>query len=293
MRNILLFLLLLSMFFSCSKAKYPGYKETDNGLYYKIIDKKNNDKKVSEGDFLNIKVKYKTFKDSIFFDSEMEVIPVWIPIVKTSYKGDIMEGLSMLSLGDSASFIVNADNFFRLTIGTQNVPNFFKDDSMMYVDLRVMEIKTHDEFVLEQEILRKETENQLNELKEKEKIDLKNYLEINNITQKPTKSGLIFIQSKRGNGKFLQIGQNVKVHYQGYFIDGQIFDSSIDKMPLEVTVGSPDLIEGFNEALLLMSPGAKAKAIMPSKIAFGMSDFNSPIPPFATVIFDISVLENN
>lgn len=126
MRNILLFSLLLFMFFSCSKAKYPDYKETDNGLYYKIIDKKNNDKKVSEGDFLNIKVKYKTFKDSIFFDSEMEVIPVWIPIVKTSYKGDIMEGLSMLSLGDSASFIVNADNFFRLTIGTQNVPSFLK-----------------------------------------------------------------------------------------------------------------------------------------------------------------------
>lgn len=289
MKKSLLFFLVVVTAFSCSKSPYPGYDLSDNGLNYKIVDDQEGTP-VASGDFMKVRVQYKTMSDSVFFDSEQEIVPVWIPLNKPSFRGDIMEGLAMLSVGDSASFIVRADTFFVMTIGARNIPRFLEKDSMMYVNLRVLEVKTQSQFAEEQQILGQEIDNQYAQLKEKEELDFANYLKVNNITQKPTESGLIFIPIKNGTGPKLVAGQTVKCHYTGSLIDGQIFDSSIGKDPLEVTVGSPDLIDGFNEALMLMSVGSQARAIMPSSIAFGKSEIDSPIPPYATVVFEITVV---
>lgn len=289
MKNPLLLLLVVLAAFSCSESDYPGYKKSDNGLNYKIADDQDG-QAVVVGDFMNVRIQYKTMNDSVFFDSEQEIVPVWIPINKAAFRGDIMEGLAMLSVGDSASFVVRADNFFHKTIGSPDFPSFLEKDSMMYVNLRVLEVKTQSEFAQERQILDQEVERQFTELKEKEALDLKYYLQINKITQKPTSSGLIFIPTKTASGPKLVAGQSIKCHYTGTLIDGQIFDSSIGKNPLEVVVGSPDLIDGFNEALTMMSVGGQAKAIMPSSIGFGRSEIDSPIPPFATVIFEITVV---
>ncbi|OFY09910.1 MAG: hypothetical protein A2W93_16095 [Bacteroidetes bacterium GWF2_43_63] len=289
MKNVLFLILVALSAISCSNSDYPGYDLSDNGLNYKIVDDQEGTP-VAVGDFINVRIQYKTMNDSVFFDSEQEIVPVWIPVNSVAFRGDIMEGLAMLSVGDSASFILRADTFFRMTIGAQQFPAFLENDSMMYVNLRVLEVKTQSEFAQERQILEEEVEMQFKELKEKEELDLKYYLKLNNITQTPTGSGLIFIPKKNGSGAKLVAGQTIKCHYTGTLIDGQIFDSSIGKNPLEVVVGSPDLIDGFNEALTMMSVGGQATAIMPSKIGFGRSEIDSPIPPYATVIFDITVV---
>lgn len=289
MKKVFLLILVALTAFSCSQSDYPGYDLSDNGLNYKIVDDQEGNP-VAVGDFVKVRIQYRTMNDSVFFDSEQEIVPVWIPVNKPAFHGDIMEGLAMLSVGDSASFVVRADTFFRMTIGAQSFPSFLEKDSMMYVNLRVLEVKTQNEFAQEKQILAQEVEKQFTELKEKEMLDLEYYLKINNITQKPTASGLILIPLKNGSGPKLVAGQNVKCHYTGTLIDGQIFDSSIGKNPLEVVVGSPDLIDGFNEALTMMSVGSQVKAIMPSSIGFGRSEIDSPIPPYATVIFDITVV---
>jgi len=289
MRNLFLCFLVALTAFSCSQSDYPGYDLSENGLNYRIVDDQDG-LQVAVGDFINVRIQYKTMSDSVFFDSDQEIVPVWIPVNKPSFRGDIMEGLAMLSVGDSASFVVRADTFFRMTIGALSFPSFLEKDSMMYVNLRVLEVKTQSEFAQEKQILAQEVEKQFAELKEKEMLDLKYYLKINNITQTPTESGLIFIPVKVGSGPRLITGQTVRCHYTGTLIDGQIFDSSVGKNPLEVVVGSPDLIDGFNEALTMMSVGSQATVIMPSKIGFGRSEIDSPIPPYATVIFDITVV---
>lgn len=284
---ILFFVLFLQ---ACQKNPYPGYDQTENGLYYKIVDGAEGNLP-AEGDYLKVEATYATLSDSIIFDSRSEGMPIWIPISKSAFHGDIMEGLAMLSVGDSASFVVRADTFFQLTIGADMVPILPNNDSMMYVNIRVLDVKTQNEFAMEQEILSRELEKEYEALREKESSDLKEYLRINNITAKPEPSGLILMVEQPGQGPMLKAGQKVRVHYTGMLIDGQIFDSSMGAEPLEVVVGSPKLIDGFNEALQLLNVGAKATAIMPSSIAYGRSDMRSPIPPFATVIFDLKIVE--
>lgn len=274
---------------SCSDSKYPGYDKSENGLYYKIVTDEEG-LVPNVGDYMKVDIQYITWSDSVFFDSKSEILPVWIPVEKPTYNGDIMEGLAMLSIGDSASFILRTDSFFLRTIGAARVPDFALKDSMMYVNVKVLDIKSQDEFAQERQLIDQDLEVQYEQLRVKEEAELAEYLRVNNITQKPSETGLIFIPVKNGGGPRLQIGQKVKCHYTGAFIDGQIFDSSIGMEPLEVVVGSPDLIDGFNEALLQMNVGSEAKAIIPSSIGFGKSEINSPIPPYATLIFEITVL---
>ncbi len=274
---------------SCNRCPYPGYEKSSNGLWYQIVEDKDG-KVPSEGDFIKVNARYVTMNDSVFFDTGKELAPMWIPVSSPAFHGDIMEGLLMLSTGDSASFIVRADTFFLLTVGATELPSFLKEDSMMYVHLRVTDIKSQNDFAMEKELIENELDLQYAELKAQETALLKEYLNKNKISEKPRESGLIFQMIRHGNGKQLQIGQKVKVHYTGMLIDGQVFDSSIGRDPLEVIVGSPDLIDGFNETLLLMSVGSEARAIMPSSIAYGKSEIDSPIPPFSTVIFEMTVL---
>ena len=274
---------------SCNSGPYPGYEYSDNGLYYKIVEDSDTEKP-SEGDFLKVNIQYVTMNDSVFFDSKDEVLPVWVPIIKPDFRGDIMEGIAMLSVGYSASFIVRIDTFFMMTIGAARVPDF-GSDSMMYVNMRVIDSKSREDFEMEREFLDQQTRVQLEELRVKELEDLDEYLKINNITQQPLESGLIFIPIQNGNGIPITEGKKVICHYTGTFVDGTVFDTSDGLEPLQVEIGSGDVIDGFDEALRLMSKGGKARVIIPSDIGFGQSDINSPIPPYATLIFDIEVIE--
>jgi FKBP-type peptidyl-prolyl cis-trans isomerase len=289
MKFFLLFFLAAILAVSCSNSKYPDYKESDNGLYFKLVTDEDG-VLPNVGDYMKVDIQYITWTDSVFFDSKSEILPVWIPVEKPTFRGDIMEGLAMLSVGDSASFILRTDSFFIRTIGAARIPDFAAKDSMMYVNVKVLDIKSQDEFAQERQLIDQDLEVQYEQLRVKEEVEMVDYLKVNNINQKPTESGLIFIPVKNVTGPRLQIGQKVKCHYTGSFIDGQIFDSSIGMEPLEVVVGSPDLIDGFNEALLLMNVGSEAKAIIPSSIGFGKSEINSPIPPYATLVFEITVL---
>lgn len=286
----LLFMLSVALFIvACSSSPYPGYEYSDNGLYYKIVEDSDTEMPKT-GDFLKVNIQYATMSDSVFFDSKDEVLPVWVVVDKPSFSGDIMEGISMLSVGDSASFIVRLDTFFLMTIGAARVPDF-GTDSMMYVNMKVVDSKSREEFEMEKDILDQQTQVQLEELRLKEMEDLKDYLKINNITQQPQESGLIFIPVQNGNGVPIKDGQTVICHYTGSFIDGQVFDSSEGMEPLQVKIGSGGVIEGFDEALKLMSKGGKAKSIIPSDIGFGKSDMNSAIPPYATLVFDIEIID--
>ena len=106
-----------------------------------------------------------------------------------------------------------------------------------------------------------------------------------------TESGLQYVILKNGEGETPYPGQTVKVHYAGFFVDGTQFDSSYDKCkPLEFMLGARRVIPGWEEAIQLLNVGSKAKFIIPAKLAYGARG-RGPIPPNATLIFDIELLE--
>lgn len=286
----LLLLVVTVSFSACKNKRFPGFDQTDNGLYYKIIDDKEG-VSPAEGDVMEVEMVYRTENDSILFDSRTEMYPVHLRVGKSFFHGDINEGIAMLSVGDSACFAVRADTFFLITVGAKALPELLKPESYVFVDIKVKGLKTKAEYEAERALLEEQVQGQLEELKIEEQTKLASYIVENKIKAQPSKSGLYYIEQRAGSGQLIKKGQKIKVHYTGRFIDGQEFDSSVGYEPIELTVGNGEVIDGWEEGLLLMKKGTKARLILPSSIAYGISDPKSPIPPYATLIFDMEIID--
>ena len=104
-------------------------------------------------------------------------------------------------------------------------------------------------------------------------------------------SGLKIITIKEGTGAQPQTGQTVNVHYSGFLTDGTPFDSSIERgQPLPFELGTPNIIQGWNEGIAQMKTGGKAKLVIPPSLGYRSEGFGSVIPPDATLIFDVELV---
>ena len=130
-------------------------------------------------------------------------------------------------------------------------------------------------------------QKELNDLIEKEKELIK---EISK-GFKETKSGLKYNILKNGNGENPSLGDLVKVHYKGQLLDQTVFDSSYKRnQPIEFKVGIGQVIPGWDEGIMLLKKGDKAKFIIPSHLAYGESGAGGIIPPNATLIFEVELV---
>ena len=98
-------------------------------------------------------------------------------------------------------------------------------------------------------------------------------------------SGLQYQVLREGNGKKPKATDSVKCHYEGFLIDGTVFDSSVQRGEPAV-FGLQQVIAGWTEGLQLMQEGAKYRFFIPYRLAYGQM-----IPPFATLIFDVELIE--
>jgi FKBP-type peptidyl-prolyl cis-trans isomerase FkpA len=104
-----------------------------------------------------------------------------------------------------------------------------------------------------------------------------------------TASGLIYIPQKEGSGSSPAASDKVKVNYKGTLVNGVEFDSSYKRgQPAEFALNG--VIKCWTEGLQMMKPGGTAKLICPADIAYGERG-NGPIPPNATLVFNIELLE--
>ena len=104
------------------------------------------------------------------------------------------------------------------------------------------------------------------------------------------KSGLQCEVLREGNGKKPKATDQVKCHYEGTLINGQVFDSSYKRNEPAVFPLN-QVIPGWTEGLQLMQEGAKYRFYIPYILAYGESGAGGSIPPFATLIFDVELLE--
>lgn len=107
-----------------------------------------------------------------------------------------------------------------------------------------------------------------------------------------TKSGLRYQILQKGTGAKAQKGQTVSVHYKGQLPDGTVFDSSYKrKQPLEFPVGVGQVIAGWDEGIQLLNVGDKARLVIPSDLGYGSRGAGGVIPPDATLIFDVELMD--
>ena len=102
-------------------------------------------------------------------------------------------------------------------------------------------------------------------------------------------SGLQYQVLKEGNGKKPSAKDSVKCHYEGFLIDGTVFDSSVQRGEPAV-FGLQQVIAGWTEGLQLMQEGAKYRFFIPYRLAYGEGGAGGSIPPYAALIFDVELI---
>lgn len=107
-----------------------------------------------------------------------------------------------------------------------------------------------------------------------------------------TESGLRYKIIQKGDGATPEKGQTVAVHYKGMFTDGGVFDDSYKRgAPIEFPIGQGNVIPGWDEGILLLKVGDKARFVIPSHLAYGEAGAGGAIPPNATLVFDVELMD--
>lgn len=107
-----------------------------------------------------------------------------------------------------------------------------------------------------------------------------------------TASGLQYWEIVVGTGDTAVPGKPVSVHYTGWLTSGEKFDSSLDRGKLFVfSLGEGQVIKGWDEGVVGMKAGGKRQLRIPPTLGYGNSGAGGVIPPKATLIFDVELLE--
>jgi FKBP-type peptidyl-prolyl cis-trans isomerase FkpA len=289
-KNNLLILLSASLiltFSSCSE-----YKTTDGGLKYKFFEQNDDAQKPVLGDVMTVDMSYKVEgTDSIIFNSKDLKEASKLMLVKPIYKGDISEGLALMGVGDSASFVVSADSFYFKNVGLDKLPEFITTGSNLVFYIKLKSIQLKADYEIEQKAKMEKITAMMEERKAKEPEEIKKFIKDSSIVVKPTATGLYYIEKKRGTGAKAATGKTVSVHYTGRLLDGTTFDSSVGSKPIEFALGSNQVIPGWEEGIALMKVGGKAKLLIPSSLAYGSRGAGTVIMPYTPLVFDVELLD--
>lgn len=279
MKNTKLFVLFIILTIVSIACSNKGLKTTDTGLQYKFYTENSNANKPNIGDIIAIKFYYANSNGEIIEESDL----FRTQLKEASHAGGCIEdALAMMHKGDSAMFLIKAEDYYTQTRKIR-VPQDIDPTEYLQFNIRMLDIISFDEFESERHAARISNERLEDKL-------LNDYLKRTNIKVEPTTSGLYYVEKKKGLGENPTPGKKVTVHYMGYFIDGKIFDSSYErKKPFTFTLGVGEVILGWDEGISKMKVGGKAQLVVPSILAYGDKQ-TGPIPPYATLVFDVELL---
>lgn len=286
-------LFIVSVFSSCTNSTFKGYTETDTGLFYKLQVIGDGKRKPTFGDFLQLRITYKTAKDSIFLDSHSinETGMVILPFNHSSFKGSFEEGLNRMNEGDSVSFVVDAYNLFQKFFRSE-LPVFLNNGDVVKMDVKLNRILNSKEYAEKVS----EYENIVDDLDIEEQRKMQTYLDTNQVHFSFFKNGMYYMPLNQGTGENAVKGDIVKINYKGSFLDGRQIESTYDRgQPMEFKLGEQgQVLKGIELAISLLNQGAKAKFIIPSQLAFGEKGSSTGIiPPYSTLVYEIELLNIN
>jgi peptidylprolyl isomerase len=232
--------------------------KTASGLEY-IVVSKGRGIKVDSG--MNVTVHYTGyFEDGSIFDSSVERDePISIPIGTGKVIKGWDEGITYLSVGDKA--------------------RLFIPYGLAYGEAARGPIPAKSNLIFDVEIIKAE------------KIVSALPYDVKGKDTIITASGLKYIKVQESTGKQAVKGNTVKVHYTGYFTNGKMFDSSVERgEAFEFELGAGKVIKGWDEGIALLKVGEKARLIVPYTLGYGVNDFYD-IPGKSTLIFDVELLD--
>lgn len=107
-----------------------------------------------------------------------------------------------------------------------------------------------------------------------------------------TPSGLRYQEVAKGEGAEASAGRTASVHYTGWLPNGEKFDSSRDRNePFSFALGAGQVIAGWDEGVAGMKVGGRRKLVIPASLGYGTAGAPPDIPPGATLVFDVELLD--
>jgi FKBP-type peptidyl-prolyl cis-trans isomerase len=285
------------LFTACNKN---NFKKTENGLLYRFETTVPDGEQPKVGDLLVGELTICLESDTLF--SNVGHPDRILEVAETPmFKGDFQEGLLMMHVGDKAIFKVPADSIAKFMQPNQ-MPQGYQSGKgqYFYYEVTLNDIVTKEERAQEQANFMQEMEQRKND----EPATIQKYLADNNITAKPTKSGLYVIVKKKGTGAKVATGKKVAIDYTGRLLDGTLFDSSREAdakaankymegreyKPIEYVVGAQSMIKGWEEGVMGQPAGSEITLIIPSELAYGPRGAGQDIMPYSPLTFDLTIV---
>jgi FKBP-type peptidyl-prolyl cis-trans isomerase len=289
-------------------SPWPGYEAEQNGSWFQSHKKGEGKETVELGGAIFIKIKFKDMKDSIFIDVNKESRSPSYPMRMDSseFKGDFLDIMSRLHVGDSVSFFVRMDSLkkyypdefvFDAAHDTMEYLGFTVAVDSIYTKAKVDELqaKAAAERQKQQDMMMKiqavmmpiqqKADSISKTLKKKDASLLKPYLAKHNITAKPDENGIYYQEMTPGTGVQLMPGMVVSLRYTGTYLDGTIFDANTlveGQDPMTFRLGLDPMIPGFTNSVLKMKDKGKSVFILPPKQGYNDS---------LTRVFEVEVVE--
>ncbi len=272
-----------SLLITASAFGQNGFKKLKSGLEYKFLRNNPTGKKATIGSNITIHI-ITSVRDSSIFDSKKlnkgKAVPT--PVTAPKHRGDLQEGFAMMRVGEKAVFKSVIDSVMRIK---QQWPPMAKSGDMMVFEVEMVTVKTQADIEAEAKLA-----------KIADEVAIKKYVKANKLGKvQKTESGLYYIITKKGTGPNAKPGQTVSMNYEGMLIDGTKFDSNLDSafnhvQPFNFPLGQGRVIKGWDEGIALLNKGAKAKLLIPSRLAYGSRAMGDKIPANSPLVFDVEML---
>jgi FKBP-type peptidyl-prolyl cis-trans isomerase FkpA len=291
----LVLIVLLYLGVSIHANAQDNFVHTPKGDLVKILTT-NTGAKIKLNDVITFDVVQKTEKDSVLFSSYAMGHPLKIQVQASENAGDLMDVVTLLAEKDSAFVKVPSDSIFK-THEDQRPPFIAKGSNLLFT-VKIIKIQSLQDAMAERNA-------DLDKLKADEITARNKYIADNKLVVKTTLSGLKYLITQPSIKHKPLTGDTLLVNYTGRTLDGKVFDSSIQAEaqkaelnqpgrnyePLQVIVGTTPVIKGWNEGLLLLNEGSKAKFIIPSDLGYGADGAGADITPYSTLVFDVELVK--
>jgi FKBP-type peptidyl-prolyl cis-trans isomerase FkpA len=275
---------------SSGTSNSDGFATLPSGLEYKITTDVPGTNMPKVGDYVEVEITT-TIDDSVIFDTKKmnNNQPVQFQVQQSAFKGDIVEGIQLMTPGDVGEFRLSIDSLQKA--GSQMAPWMKPGTNQKLVyHMKLISVKSQDQVKKEQEIkagAQKGIDDKI----------LQDYFAKNNIKATKTESGLYYKIDKMGTGPKANTGDTVVVNYTGKTLDGKTFDSNVDPQfqhtqPFTFMVGMHQVITGWDEGFMIFKKGSKGTLYIPSNLAYGdRSPDPARIPNNGILMFDIEMLD--
>jgi len=200
----------------------------------------------------------------------------------------IIEALSIMAVGDSLTVQQSVDSFPRKPPG-------FEASKFVHYDIVLTGITTKEEIAKEQaaQQLKMEANKARESAIGQQTLDILGQYKANSLAGlETTASGLKYHIIEKGTGKQIENGAQAYVNYYGMTTDGKEFDNSFKRgSAYPVPVGRGQVIKGWDEGLQLFTEGTKAVLFIPGDLGYGAAGAGGVIPPNATLVFDVELMD--